>query len=112
MFGGYFFIEEEMIFIIDFILSLIYPNICGFCGKLEKDFLCEDCENRLKKSLVYKTKDIKDKYFEKQIYLAKYDGEFREKILSYKFLDKAYMYKTFAKIIIKNKKICGIIRQV
>ncbi len=50
------------------------------------------------------------KNFEKHIYLGKYEKEFREDILAYKFSDKSYMYKTFAKLILKNEKICRIIK--
>ena len=31
-------------------------------------------------------------------------------ILSYKFRDKSYMYKTFARIILNNEKICSILK--
>lgn len=53
---------------------------------------------------------VQGKYFEKHIYLGDYDKEFREYILSYKFSNNAYMYKTFAKVIIENKKICEILK--
>ena len=49
-------------------------------------------------------------FFEEHIYLANYEGKFREDILSYKFFDKSYMYKTFAKLALKNEKICRIIK--
>ena len=96
--------------ILDFLLSLIYPNVCGFCGKINENYLCEECEKRIGKMLIYKVENVKDKYFNRHIYLAHYDGEFRDYILSYKFWDKPYMYKTFSKIILKNEIICGIIR--
>ena len=97
---------------IDFLLNLIYPKVCGFCGKINENCLCEECEKRIGKMLIYKEENMRDKYFEKLIYLAHYDGEFRESILSYKFFDKSYMYMTFSKIFLKNKKICEIIRQL
>lgn len=93
---------------LDFILSLIYPNVCGFCGKINENSLCEKCKKRLSKKLIYKVQEVQDKYFEKHIYLAHYDGEFRDAILSYKFFDKPYMYKTFTKLILNNKNICSI----
>ena len=101
-----------MIYILDFLLSLIYPNVCGFCDKINENYLCEECEKKLNKLLKYKIEDIQNKYFDKLIYLARYDGEFRNYILSYKFFDKPYMYKTFAKIFLKNKKIGGFIRKL
>lgn len=96
--------------IFDFILNLIFPDVCGICGKIDENCLCDECEKRLSQVLTYKVRNIQDKYFDKHIYLAKYDEKFRDYILSYKFFDKPYMYKTFAKLILKNEKICGIIR--
>ena len=33
--------------IIDEFLNFIFPNVCGFCGKINKDFLCKDCEEKI-----------------------------------------------------------------
>ena len=101
-----------MITILEFLLDIIYPNVCGFCGKINKKFLCDDCEEKFNSLLIYKEKIMKDKYFEKHIYLSKYDGEFRNKILSYKFSDRSYIFKTFASLFLKNEKICEIIRKL
>ena len=35
----------------------------------------------------------------------------REKIIQYKFQDKSYIYNTFAKIILKNEKVCGLLKK-
>ena len=35
----------------------------------------------------------------------------RQRLIEYKFQDKSYMYKTFAKIILKNKKVCGFLEK-
>ena len=50
-------------------------------------------------------------YFEKHIYIFKYEGEIRNLILSYKFKDKSYLYKLFSEIILKNEKIFGILEK-
>ncbi len=99
-----------MINILDFLLSIIYPNICGFCGRINENSLCEECFERISHNLTYNIIHVKNKNFDKQISIAKYDGEFRDNILAYKFSEKSYMYKTFAKLILKNEKICGIIK--
>ncbi len=44
------------------------------------------------------------------MYIARYNGDFRKEILEYKFFDKSYMYKTFAKIILNNKKTYEILK--
>ncbi len=40
----------------------------------------------------------------------KYENEVREKIIKYKFNENSYLYKTFAKIIIKDKKVYGFLK--
>lgn len=55
----------------------------------------------------YNRKNI---YYNEHIYLFKYEPYIREKILKYKFNDKAYYYKTFAKIFTNNKKVCDILK--
>ncbi len=99
---------------LDYILDLIYPNVCGFCNTINKESLCNNCEERINQKLLcnidnYENDDTK--YFTNHIYLFKYSDEIRSKILDYKFNDKPYIYKTFAKIIIKNEKICGFLRK-
>ena len=63
------------------ILNLLFPNICGICGKINKNSLCKECEEKITKSYIYK-----------------FDGD-------------GYLYKTFTRIIINNKKICKILQE-
>ena len=35
------------------ILNLIYPPVCGFCGKLNQDFLCPKCRKLLEKEAIF-----------------------------------------------------------
>ena len=94
-------------------LNLIFPNVCGFCNKIDKNSLCKNCELNLAK---YKINCIKDytknnkKYFDYLYSALKYENEVREKIIKYKFNENSYLYKTFAKIIIKDKKIYGFLK--
>ena len=55
---------------------------------------------------------IKDnqKYFDYLYCALKYENVVREKIIKYKFNENSYLYKTFAKIIIKNKKVYGFLK--
>lgn len=82
--------------------------MCGFCNKLNKEYLCEECK---KKILVLEKNniDVYEKDFSKHLYIFEYNGIIREKIIDYKFNDKAYLYKTFQKIILNNKKVCDFI---
>jgi len=94
-------------------LNLIFPNVCGFCNKINKSNLCKACEFSLKKyeiNVIKNYKDEKGKYFDYLFCALKYENLVREKIISYKFNENSYLYKTFAKIIIKNKKIYGFLK--
>lgn len=95
------------------ILNLIFPNVCGFCNKIDKNSLCKNCELRLAKYEINCIKDYtKDskKYFDYQYSALRYENIVREKIINYKFNENSYLYKTFAKIIIKNKKVYGFLK--
>ena len=93
------------------IINYIFPNVCGICGKIDKTSLCPSCRVKLKPFLKAKVQKIRDKNFLYLAYLFKYSGIIREKLISYKFNDHSYLYKTFSKIIIKNKKICRFIKK-
>ncbi|MGN1326725.1 MAG: ComF family protein [Clostridia bacterium] len=90
----------------------MYPPVCAFCGKLDENFLCENCRKELKKIEKahinkYNAKNI---YYDEHIYLFKYEDYIRKQIISYKFDDKPYYYKTFVKVLLNNKKICEILK--
>lgn len=102
--------EKIIINIIETGLDLIFPQVCGICGKLNKKSLCKKCENQLNKTAEFKTLDKKesnlnDKYFNELIYIFNYEGIIRKTILDYKFNQKSYLYKTFVNFILKNKNI-------
>lgn len=91
------------------ILNLIYPPICGICGKLDKNLLCKKCELQLKKmqknKIIAEGNDVNNKYFNEIIYIFKYEGIIRKTLIDYKFKEKSYLYKTFVNFLLKNKKI-------
>ena len=91
------------------ILNLIYPSICGICGKINKNSLCKKCEIELKKQaenrITNNGEEIQDKYFNELMYIFKYEGQIRKLILDYKFNEKSYLYLTFVNFLLKNKKI-------
>ncbi|MDE5830353.1 MAG: double zinc ribbon domain-containing protein, partial [Clostridia bacterium] len=88
---------------------MLFPPVCAFCEKKSKEHLCKKCESQLNISNSCKVDKILGKYFEEHAYMLRYDGMVRDKILSYKFDGKSYMYKTFSKIILNSKKICDIL---
>jgi len=93
------------------ILDLIYPPVCGICNKINKKHLCKKCEIQIRKYEIYKISKEKQKYFDYQIKILRYENIIREKIIDYKFNEKSYMYKTFAKIVLNNEKIYGFLKK-
>lgn len=89
------------------ILDLLYPNVCGICGEICKDSLCKKCENAIKKYKIDLISKNPKMYFDESMHIFKYDEITRQKIIEYKFQEKSYLYKMFAKIILKNEKVCG-----
>ena len=100
-------IEKENIAdnIIEFIVNLFFPNICGICGKICDKALCRKCEINLEKFKNVEIEIIQGKNFKELISLFNYQGEVRSNILNYKFKEKSYMAKTFTKFLINDKKL-------
>ena len=102
------FIKRALIFLCDF----IYPPCCLICGKNTKEILCKSCNKEIINQEVFKVnnKIQRDFYFNKHIYIFLYQNTIRKLIIDYKFNDKSYLSKLFSKIIIKNEKICRILK--
>lgn len=86
------------------LLDLIYPPVCGICGKLSENYLCIKCRNKLFNEAVFGQDYYKDKNFENHFYLFKYEGIIREKLLDYKFNEKPYLFRTFFNFFIFYEK--------
>lgn len=89
---------------------MIYPNVCGICEKICKDNLCKRCEINLKQLSNIQVEYHKNSYFHKHISIFPYRGIIKEKLIQYKFYDKIYIAKTISNFIIKNEKICRILK--
>ena len=87
--------------------------MCGICGKLDKNSLCNKCKIRLEKNSINKIENYKStsSYFDEHIYLFQYTGEIRDTILKYKFNEKSYIYRTFLEFVKNNEKICAQIKK-
>ncbi len=88
--------------------ELIFPPMCGICGKLNENYLCGRCNLALKKEASFKIDNyitetgFKRKHFDEHIYFFQYQGLIREQIINYKFNDEAYKYKAISNFILKN----------
>lgn len=96
--------------------TILFPQCCLKCGKISNNILCNNCKKEIYKNVnikvIKKERNLnKEIYFDEHIYLFEYKDIIRKLILEYKFKDKSYLYNIFSKIIIKNKKICGILEK-
>lgn len=93
--------------------KIIFPQCCLICGKYVEDILCAKCKKELSEKINVRVENengFNEIYFEKHCYIFKYQ-DIRNLILDYKFNDKSYLYEIFSKNIIKNEKICGILKK-
>lgn len=89
-------------------MGLVYPPVCAFCGKIDSNFLCENCKIKIEEIEKFHQDKYDSKNFDEHIYMFEYK-KIRDKILEYKFNDKAYYYKSFVNILLNNKKMCEIL---
>jgi len=83
------------------IKSILFPTVCGICGRIDKQPLCSICSKKIEGLSCIKVQNVHNKNFSKQAYLFKYGGIIREKLINYKFNEQSYLHETFANIIIK-----------
>lgn len=95
---------------IKYVINLIYPNVCGICDKLCDDDICKKCEIKLNDISKIKIERYTNKYFKKHLYIFKYEGIIKERLIKYKFNERNYIYKAFVKFMLKNKKICDFLK--
>ncbi len=96
-----------MINILEKILDLVYPQVCSICGKLSTKSLCNKCKVKLKKEFLFKTDNYNEdlnKNFIEHHYFFKYEDLIRSQIISLKFHEKPYIYKTISYFLKNNQK--------
>ena len=91
------------------VLDIIFPPKCGFCGKINKEYLCKKCELKLDYLKKDKIRKMLNEAFSYLLYGYEYKEEIRKKILDFKFSDKPELANTFVKLLLNNKNICGFI---
>ena len=101
---------EKVLCFINHAINLVYPNVCGICDRLSREDLCKKCEINLNNMARFKIDKYKNKNFSKHLYIFKYEGIIKERLINYKFNEKSYIYKAFINFIIKNEKICRFLK--
>lgn len=96
---------------VDRIINLFFPNVCGICNKIYKEPLCPKCRVELNKIKECKKHIYLTKSFTTHMYIFSYKDIIRKNIVNYKFNEQAYKYKAFANFIVNNKKICRYLRK-
>lgn len=106
-------LKKALIFLCQELENIIFPPCCLICGKINLKLLCKECKKHIYEKAIFKIENNKniELYFKKHIYIFKYREQIRNLILDYKFNEKSYLYKIFSKMIIKNEKICGILKK-
>ena len=96
---------------INSVLDYFFPPICGMCGEINENYICNNCYENIKKIKKCVINEYNNRNFSKHLYIFRYEGIIRNKIIEYKFEDKGYLYKMFAKIILSDKKTCNFIKK-
>lgn len=90
------------------LLNILFPKICLNCGKQGESYLCSSCFLAL--DLRFKIFPVQNKSYNFLIYLGKYKDEVRDKLLQFKFYNKAYINEYFLEFLIKDKNICDFLK--
>jgi len=97
---------DKILWLINHAIKLVYPNICGICENLYEKDLCKKCEIDFKNIAKFKIDKYKNKNFRKHLYIFKYEGIIKQRLINFKFNEKSYIYKAFAIFLLKNEKVC------
>lgn len=98
--------------ILNFFISIIYPPVCGLCGKINEEWICKKCLIKIQKEAENKHRGYLKAFYEDGFFAFSYKGEYIKKaLLLYKFHNKPYIYRTISKIILKNEKACRFLKK-
>lgn len=116
----------------EYIINILFPSVCCICGKFNKKWICINCYKKIEKLMINEiflydkyaelrlkndaeNKNIfykeKINYYDKILYIFKYEGIIRKLIIDYKFNDKSYLNNFFSSIILNNKFDCDILKK-
>lgn len=105
-----------MHFFVETFLNVLFPPSCGFCGKLDNNYICNTCLAKYSllkqsKTLNYFNNSQNHFNFQEHFYLFDYKSEVRNYIIQYKFNEKSYLYKTFVKLFVDDVAFANFIKK-
>lgn len=96
---------------LEFVLNFLFPPVCSVCGKVDKNWLCPNCQKRVERLEKSCIMEMEHKKYEKLLYIFQYESLVRKLILRYKFLNQAYLNHFFAQMIAKNVENRKLLQQ-
>ncbi len=96
---------------LDCVLNFIFPPVCGICLKTSKKYICEECMELIKFKSLNKIDTYNNKNFKEHLYILKYEGIIRQRMLDYKFKEKSYLHRSFSEMILDSKENIEFIKK-
>lgn len=96
---------------LDCVLNFIFPPLCGICLKTSKKYICEECMELIKFKSLNKIDTYNNKNFKEHLYILKYEGIIRQRMLDYKFKEKSYLHRSFSEMILDSKENIEFIKK-
>lgn len=96
---------------LDCVLNFIFPPVCGICLKTSKKYICEECMELIKFKSLNKIDIYSNKNFKEHLYILKYEGIIRQRMLDYKFKEKSYLHRSFSEMIFNSKENIEFIKK-
>lgn len=96
---------------LDCVLNFIFPPVCGICLKTSKKYICEECMELIKFKSLNKIDTYDNKNFKEHLYILKYEGIIRQRMLDYKFKEKSYLHRSFSEMILDSKENIEFIKK-
>lgn len=100
--------------IFESVIELLYPSACIICDAKSPNYICEKCNQRIKKieanTFLNEEDDNNiDRSYKYLYYIFLYEKIIRKIMIDYKFFSKPYIANFFSRKISSNRYLCDII---
>ena len=96
--------------IIERVLDFLFIEKCDICNNMGKCNICDNCLFHFKMLQENKINHYHNKAYDKHFWMYKYSDEIRELIIQYKFGDKSYLCRMFARMVLEDEKALEYIK--